>query len=221
MGKKSLSERTDLVKVHLDPNNDMTGRIFGEWKVLEYAGSRQGPWFKCKCSCGYIGIVRGIELRRGSMSCGHNGSTYKHGARRRVRGDRAAEYSLWIGMRDRCNNPNNESYQDYGSRGIKVCSRWDSFDAFYFDMGPRPYAEATIERVDNDKGYELSNCRWATRAEQRRNGRKVILHTCDGITMCLKDWCSKLGLKYMRILGRVRRGWLVGDALIGRRASKS
>lgn len=215
MGKRSQSERTDLIKVRLNPNNDMTGQTFGEWFVAEYAGSKGGPWFKCQCSCGYIGIVRGIELRRGSMSCGHNGPTYKHGNKRR-NGEVPEEYNVWVGMRTRCNDPQQESYHNYGGRGIKVCKRWDDFSVFMVDMGLRPSSKHTIERIDNNKGYEPSNCRWATRAEQVRNSRRTILFTLDGTTACLKDWCKSLGVSYSAAVWRIRNGWTVSEALFGK-----
>jgi hypothetical protein len=215
MGKKSLSKRNDLVKVSLDPKNDMTGRTFGEWFVVEYAGSRHGPWFKCRCSCGFIGILKGLELRRGSMSCGHNGSTYKHGSDRR--NSRSKEYSIWLGMRDRCNNPNNRAYPDYGGRGIQVCARWNDYDLFFQDMGKMPSPKHSIDRFPNNDGnYEPENCRWATTAEQRRNGSKIISLTHKGVTMCLKDWCTKLQLKYTTIHRRVYRGMSPEKAVFGK-----
>lgn len=79
-------------------------------------------------------------------------------------------YATWKSMRQRCNDPNSSSYPRYGGRGIQVCSRWDDFQTFLADMGERPEGK-TLDRIDNDGGYEPSNCRWATRSQQEKNKR--------------------------------------------------
>jgi hypothetical protein len=81
-------------------------------------------------------------------------------------------YKVWSAMLDRCNNPGATSYKWYGKRGIKVCDFWHKFENFYKDMGERPFEGATLDRINNDKDYEKSNCRWVTHQENCQNRRK-------------------------------------------------
>lgn len=84
-------------------------------------------------------------------------------------------YHCWINMRVRCTNKNHKQYKDYGGRGITVCPEWmDSFEAFYQDMGNKPDASYSLDRIDNDKGYSPDNCRWATRSMQNSNKRNTV-----------------------------------------------
>lgn len=81
-------------------------------------------------------------------------------------------YPTWNGIRQRCNNPNNSHYADYGGRGIKLCKRWHKFSNFLKDMGERPEG-MSVDRINNDGNYEPSNCQWATRIQQARNKRGI------------------------------------------------
>lgn len=82
------------------------------------------------------------------------------------------EYRAWADLIQRCTNSSNESWANYGGRGIKVCDRWlTSFDNFLSDVGPRPTPKHSIDRIDNDGDYESGNCRWATQSQQLLNRR--------------------------------------------------
>lgn len=115
----------------------------------------------------------------------------------------------WISLRDRCGNPNNKEFRNYGGRGIKVCERWlNSFENFLTDMGKRPPG-MSIERDDVNGDYEPNNCRWATAGEQARNKRNNRIFCYDGLTMTMTDWAAHLGVSLQTLNSRRRAGWSV------------
>ena len=152
---------------------DLTGKTFSFWHVLhidESRYSKKNIFFKCKCKCGNIKSVASQNLlSKASISCGCS-RRKKHGINKPVL--EIPEYFIHHSMIQRCTQPSHNSYKNYGGRGITVCKRWlNSFKLFYKDMGSRPDNTFSIERINNDKGYKPSNCKWATRSEQRRNMR--------------------------------------------------
>jgi hypothetical protein len=98
------------------------------------------------------------------------------------------EYWVWAAMLDRCRNPRNRAYHNYGGSGIAVCERWKKFKNFIADMGARPSPRLTIERENTAGDYEPGNCKWATYAEQARNKRRYRTST-SGVTGV--NWLAK------------------------------
>jgi len=116
-------------------------------------------------------------------------------------------YNVWKKMRRRCGNPKDDHYHWYGAKGVSVCNRWHDFRTFKADMGERPSAKHSIDRIDNSKGYEPGNCRWATQQEQNRNRAANTYITHNGKTQCLAAWSEELGGSRMLVSGRLRDGW--------------
>lgn len=109
------------------------------------------------------------------------------------------EYKIWKGMKQRCNNPNNVAYNNYGGRGIKVCKGWnESFSVFLKDMGLRPSKRHSIDRINVNGDYKPSNCRWTTRREQCRNQRAANKNISGtrGVSLCKQTgkWAAYITL---------------------------
>jgi hypothetical protein len=117
-------------------------------------------------------------------------SKTKHGAY--AGGVEQPEHYIWRTMISRCNNPNASGYQYYGGRGITVCKRWHDYKKFIADMGLRPSPEYSLDRVNNNKPYSPSNCRWATRSEQQKNKNSTRIFTDGKFVGTLIECANKL-----------------------------
>ena len=127
----------------------------------------------------------------------------------------------WRNMIRRCHDKRNASYKYYGGRGIKVCKRWRSFENFLSDVGEKP-SGFTLDRIDNDSGYEPGNIRWATTKEQARNKRGNRLITINGETRPLVTWCEIYGRNYGAVLARINKlKWTPEKALKAENRSAS
>lgn len=113
-------------------------------------------------------------------------------------------YKCWCHFRDRCLNPKNRSFKNYGGRGIRVCERWLKFEAFFEDMGVKPRG-TSLDRKNNDGHYHKRNCRWATPAQQARNTRSTLFITWEGRKRKLADVADSLGLTPKAAWQRLKR----------------
>jgi len=160
---------------------EILNQRFGKLVVIERAGTHKSglaQWL-CQCDCGGKRIAVGRVLRRGGVgSCGcakrgSNNHKYRHGYSCKGQGGNGKVhplYQIWASMLQRCNNPNNPAYHNYGGRGIKVCERWYDFNNFLADVGERPHPDRSLDRYPNNDGhYEPGNVRWATAEQQRNN----------------------------------------------------
>jgi transcription elongation factor Elf1 len=192
---------------------DLTNKEYGRWCVINfshsvYKGNSKVGYWNCRCQCGTVKTVSGATLRNGtSISCGKCGT--KSDNRKRHGMSFTPEYTAWAHMIQRCGNPNNPSYADYGERGILVCDKWQSFEGFFADMGLRPSNRHSLERTNNNLGYSKSNCVWATNDIQTRNTRRNISITWNGKTQVVHDWAVEMGVNSHSLSSRLRRGWTI------------
>ena len=167
---------------------DLTNQKFGQLTAIEYQSK---AFWKCQCSCGAVTRALSTNLIRGRVkSCGcSRKSEFKR------------ERQIYSNMIYRCTNPNNAKYKNYGGRGIGICEQWlESFENFINDMGvcPKNYS---LDRINNDGNYEISNCRWATKNEQARNTSRTRFFNGK----CLTDWAKDLGVTKQCVYARMKK----------------
>lgn len=134
------------------------------------------------------------------MNEGTQNGNYIHGL------SKSGEYVAWARMWDRIR-------RDPYYAGIQVCERWQKFENFYADMGLKPSPTHSLDRKENNKGYEPENCRWATPAEQQANKKRTIWVTMNGKRQHLAQWAKELGISRSTVTMRVRAGWSLKRAL--------
>lgn len=154
---------------------DHTGKVFHQLTVIERAGSDgvSATWL-CRCECGGDIVVPARRLvSGGTKSCGCRKVAAARLVNRKHGMQATLAYKRWESIKQRCFNPKNPSYKNYGGRGITMCPAWvDSFLTFFADVGECPPG-MSLDRINNDGNYEPGNVRWASRSEQQRNRRQT------------------------------------------------
>lgn len=214
LGRERLAAwRHVEIPSHIEPG-DRFACLVAIGRVDNSREGRQRWLFRCDCGAQKISDTRTV-IKGKTKSCGcfardiftKNRSQLRHG------GSGTPEYKVWDSMRQRCNNPKNQSFPRYGARGITVCERWHIFENFLADMGPRPSAQHSIDRQNNDGNYEPGNCGWATNREQQNNTRSNIRVVFEGIEMTLSQACALAGKNLRKVRERMRRGRSFIEAL--------
>lgn len=196
---------------------DLRGRVFGRLTVMKQDTARDGDRIRwlCRCSCGKSNVsILSASLMKGiTRSCGCIRSemiatrSTTHGMSRK------SEYNIWTSMKDRCSNPNSPDSPDYHKRGIRVCSRWERFENFYADMGPRPPG-FYIDRINNDGDYSPENCKWVSPIDSARNRRSNRILTFKGESKTMTEWSEILGIHQATLSNRINTyGWSVEKSL--------
>jgi len=185
---------------------DITNKRYGRLVAIEFLiilPGRRTMW-RMQCDCGNIVDLPYRNFRDGNTeSCGCKKQDIllqritKHGL-----GKTSPLYKRWKNIRQRCLNPKHPRYQDYGGRGITLWPTWQDFGAFSADIVHEigwPNPGDTLDRKNNDKGYEPGNIRWATKKEQNRNSRKNRPVTFEGKTQTLWQWAEELEVPYRKL----------------------
>jgi hypothetical protein len=208
---------------------DITGQRFERLLVIEKARAPSpngGSLWLCRCDCGAEKLLNSSNLRNGTTrSCGclqseiatewatseRFAAARRRGATRhghKPRSGMSPEYKTWLGMKKRCENPSHRDYPKWGGRGIRVCARWASFERFLEDMGERPDATSTIDRINPNGDYEPGNCRWASPLQQASEHRRDLIPvTIDGMDYpSVNAACRALGRSTTLAHERMRLG---------------
>ena len=182
-------------------------------KILSFEKTEAGFLFKCLCRCGNTLYSKSpyIQKRSGCTKC--SPALYRlrfesYGPLRPVLSKK------WRSIIARCQNPKDNSYHDYGARGISICEEWKDFDVFFkwaietgFEKG------LTIDRINVNGNYEPSNCRWASRLVQNNNTRVNVYYEMDGERLTMGDWARKYGKTRSQVDSRLRIGWSFENAV--------
>ena len=201
-------------KPPITPKNNLLGKVFDFWTVIDEAPSRFGhkTYWLCRCRCGKIKEIAAQSLLNGSstkcMKCRKSTGNSTHGFCKN--GKKPLEYHIWNSIKNRCKNPNIPGYKNYGGRGITICKEWDEcFEKFLDDMGVKPFKDASVERIDNEKGYSKENCKWIKRIHQMKNTRKSPL--INGKRVCISDLAKEINRCRFWVSSQLKKGISLED----------
>ena len=193
-------------------DSDVIGKKFHRLTVLCRNGNSKNhsKQYLCRCDCGTEKTIIGIYLLDGRVkSCGCFNREATGNRHRTHNMTHTRLFSIWQNMNTRCSNEKCSEYHNYGGRGITVCEDWkNDFLSFYKWAVANGYDDSlSIDRIDNNRNYEPSNCRWATKKLQANNTRVNHLFTYEGETRTIAEWSELKNINYKKLWSRIKRNW--------------
>jgi len=191
---------------------------FGRLTIIKRTGLDETskyykPMVLCLCDCGKEIIKNLYDITSGhTKSCG----CLRDEGRKPIHGmTKSPEWNTWCHIKQRCYDKNAKDFKRYGGRGIKMCDKWlNSFEAFFSDMGHRPFPNYTIERINNNGNYEPKNCAWIHHDKQALNRRNNTIIYYNGQYLTIGEWNTKMGFPHGLISQRLNKlGWSVNKSL--------
>lgn len=196
---------------------DITGNKYGRLTAVRpVAPNEKGLWlweFRCDCGNSVKRCVtftsKGRHSDKSCCGCDHHLKT--HGKSTNIK----KLYWVWVAMRQRCNNPRNKDYPNYGGRNIKICSLWDNYNFFHSWALENGYCEGlTLERIDVNLGYSPLNCTWLRNDKQALNTRKIRKYEYNGSEYTIRELAEKAGVNHHTMKGRLTNyGWSIEKAM--------
>lgn len=195
---------------------NLSGQKFSYLTVVEHAGRNHigKHTYLCRCDCGKTIVLRGEDVKSGNTkSCGCMrrqmtiDKNFKHGF------SKTPMYNVWCALKERCTNPNDRAYKNYGGRGITVSEGWMDYEGFHRDMVGTYREGLSLERVNNEIGYNRENCIWASRNVQGNNTRRNHFIEYKGNRLTVSQMARKYNLHPTILQGRLYKGWSMEKAL--------
>ena len=195
---------------------DITGLRAGKLVVVERDRTTQKNFWIVKCDCGKVKSYFRGHLTAGRVdNCGCS-TTEKRSQSRKTHGETNTRlFKIWNGMVNRCTNKNNQSYKNYGGRGIQICQEWlDKYENFRDWALAHEYSEKlSIDRIDNNGSYSPENCRWVTQKEQANNTRCNHIISFNGESHTVAEWSKIINFPRWTIINRIKYGWSIEKIL--------
>lgn len=188
---------------------DLTGQKFGRLTVIKLSDKKnERIYWECLCECGDRKNIPAKQLKSGKTnSCGCIQKETISNISKRHGKSKTRIYTIWVGMKMRCNNANCKAYKHYGDRGIKLCDEWNDFEQFEEWAKCNGYNDdLSIERIDYNDGYNPKNCTWIPINKQSSNRRSVVNIEYNGEIKLLTEWARYFNISHSTVQYHLKKG---------------